>query len=517
MVAHLAVTCGTLSSKLLNTVFLTFHLCPSLPLFDRTPSCTYPWLQVDQMYAELVGARARQAGHSVTDEQVKADMHAVKQMAEDELYGDEDEDADGDAGGSVPDAAARRSGRRLGRPGYRRPPGVVLPTAVYVTAGGAAPLSSTNAALHEDLAEVKRYGPHNPNNNKYFPDVSVPVRRASPIAAKNSSGNRQAAAGGGDGGGLSTFNLRPYTAREAVREAAVQPLAGLDDGYRDLAATAKSKVTASLGGTGGRLGAEDANNPYAARLSRAAKQQNAARKTGGIRRQLKSLRSKSKSSASLTNTADAPAVGAGDGDDDAGAFEGYDIDAALQRASDGLASAASRPVLGMYDAADQQAGVGAMPPRPMPEWQRKYIADRRSREQRKAAPPGTGWISAAASGAAESGEGCGGGGGGTTAMEQAIAAAGGAPPAYVQLDKDLHAFQLGSRPMWQAAMMLDFETGNIRESTGQMFGMVQRTAKEPPDGRYSHLLGRYMKADEVRRQIADARKHDGARPVAGKE
>lgn len=57
---------------------------------------------------------------------------------------------------------------------------------------------------------------------------------------------------------------------------------------------------------------------------------------------------------------------------------------------------------------------------------------------------------------------------------------------------DRLSFQLGGRPHWQEAILQEVELGRIHESTSVMLEMMKRRSAEPPDGRFSHLLGRYV-------------------------
>lgn len=50
----------------------------------------------------------------------------------------------------------------------------------------------------------------------------------------------------------------------------------------------------------------------------------------------------------------------------------------------------------------------------------------------------------------------------------------------------------GSRPHWAQAVLATVDTGRVRESTSVMREMMGRRTCEPPDGRFSHLLGRYV-------------------------
>lgn len=64
----------------------------------------------------------------------------------------------------------------------------------------------------------------------------------------------------------------------------------------------------------------------------------------------------------------------------------------------------------------------------------------------------------------------------------------------------------GSRPAWQGALLVAAGegrvgvragvgaagSGGLHASTAMMGRMVRQRAMEPPDGRFSHLLGRYV-------------------------
>jgi hypothetical protein len=80
------------------------------------------------------------------------------------------------------------------------------------------------------------------------------------------------------------------------------------------------------------------------------------------------------------------------------------------------------------------------------------------------------------------------------------------PGAFKELEADLIRWRETSRPSWQQQIQKSYDLSNLRESTGMMLSHIQRTAKEPPDGRFSHLTGRYMMADDLRVQLNDARK-----------
>jgi hypothetical protein len=80
------------------------------------------------------------------------------------------------------------------------------------------------------------------------------------------------------------------------------------------------------------------------------------------------------------------------------------------------------------------------------------------------------------------------------------------PGAFKELEEDLIRWRETSRPSWQQQIQKSYDLSNLRESTGMMLSHIQRTAKEPPDGRFSHLTGRYMMADDLRIQLQDARK-----------
>lgn len=54
-------------------------------------------------------------------------------------------------------------------------------------------------------------------------------------------------------------------------------------------------------------------------------------------------------------------------------------------------------------------------------------------------------------------------------------------------------FQVGgSRPAWHEALLAHVELGSVHESTSILHEMMTRRQTEPPDGRFSHLLGRYV-------------------------
>jgi hypothetical protein len=79
-----------------------------------------------------------------------------------------------------------------------------------------------------------------------------------------------------------------------------------------------------------------------------------------------------------------------------------------------------------------------------------------------------------------------------------------------RLEAELVEWKQASRPAWQQQVMKSYDLSNLRESTGLMLGIVQRTAKEPPSGRFSHLVGRYQSADDLREQMEAARRAGGS-------
>ena len=57
---------------------------------------------------------------------------------------------------------------------------------------------------------------------------------------------------------------------------------------------------------------------------------------------------------------------------------------------------------------------------------------------------------------------------------------------------DRLTFEIGGRPAWQDAILSEVDVGRLHESTSVMWEMMKRRSTEPPDGRFSHLLGRYV-------------------------
>lgn len=53
-------------------------------------------------------------------------------------------------------------------------------------------------------------------------------------------------------------------------------------------------------------------------------------------------------------------------------------------------------------------------------------------------------------------------------------------------------FVTGSRTSWEEALLVSYDLAEMRESTSMMLNIIKRRPLEPPEGRYSHLLGRYM-------------------------
>ncbi len=66
----------------------------------------------------------------------------------------------------------------------------------------------------------------------------------------------------------------------------------------------------------------------------------------------------------------------------------------------------------------------------------------------------------------------------------------------------MNAWQLGSRPIWMELALTEHDLSTVTESTDMQLNIIGRLPKEPPSGRYSHLLGRYMPAETFRVQAA---------------
>ena len=345
--------------------------------------------EVDEMYAELIGARAKEAGETLTPDEIKAHMAQIHADAEDELEYEE----------------------LMNKTATKHKPGtVVVPSSYYVKKGGAEPMPK-----HDDIVEVKKFSAVH--------------------------------------GGLSNYNVRPFTAREIARDTLIDAtvLPGLDDGYID----PRSKLATNNHPLHSLLLKQHENSPYmnsakpSSSISRNRNNTNSLPPTRG-----RTIQHQSSSSSSMddNHTED------------------------MERMMDGDTRHPLQPVVpGNHDTKDDQVGVGKLPPKPKkPAWLKNQKTNKT-----KTKPM-------------------------TTSEE--VLAAGPVPAMFKELDETLHKWQDNSRPSWQQQVLKSYDLSNLRESTANMYGIIQRTAKEPPDGRYSHLLGRYVSADVLRKQLADSRK-----------
>lgn len=88
---------------------------------------------------------------------------------------------------------------------------------------------------------------------------------------------------------------------------------------------------------------------------------------------------------------------------------------------------------------------------------------------------------------------------------------------FAEVENELTKFHIGGRPVWQEHVLREYELSNLRESTDMQLNIVQRRPKEPVDGRYSHLMGRYFSAMDMRIQAHASRriKYQGTGATTG--
>jgi len=461
---------------------------------------------VDDLYAELVGARAQHAaGGQLSDAEVRAHVDALRsgvELAVDEELAREDEAlAGGDGpdgastvvGGAVGGAAGGAAGARGAAAARlrraRRAKAPVLPSAFYREAGGAVPLTK-----HEDPLEVTKFGAARP-------------------------------------GGLSGFNMRPYLGRKAVRDEATLHLPELYEGFDDPAAREAARTVVAAAGAGvGEL-----YDGIRAQRREDARDQQRRRQRAGV---------------------------AGGGADE---FEARSPYAAPVLAAGAIPDAPPLEHVSAILNSPTHPPTFVSPPRPScrkfpPPLQVEWLEARASELSRDPTRQNfakvvggqatAAVVAAAAAAAAAAGGGAPGVGAGAAAAaadaeslaiggstnlfsrvgrlrageraraeERAAQAAkraaeqptvrlesDGVPKEFQELAADLSSWREHSRPIWQQQIMKSYDTSNMRESTGLMLGIIQRTAKEPPSGRFSHLLGRYYSSDDLRKQLADSLK-----------
>ncbi len=85
---------------------------------------------------------------------------------------------------------------------------------------------------------------------------------------------------------------------------------------------------------------------------------------------------------------------------------------------------------------------------------------------------------------------------------------------FLAAEAALATFSTGSRSLWQTMATKQYDLSQVRESTSLQRAVVGRTPKEPPSGRFSHLLGRFIEAETYQVQTAYERALAGRR---GKE
>jgi hypothetical protein len=419
---------------------------------------------MDDLYAELVGARMKDAsgGISPSKEQLISQLAKVREDVEINIENEENEETYQKSLSPEERELHRRLNMRKAR---RKQPDGIIPNTYYQLTGGAVPIKK-----HEDLLENKLYG------------AAMPGR------------------------GLSAFNMRPSQGRAAVREAGkiIIP-SNIDDGFEDphLTSAMKKDVYTNIQ-TSKKVSHKtlDEKSPYSRSVG-----------NGSV---LSSSTSGSKGPQGMK-----PPRIVNEEDD-----EFPDFDQVLQlenfaakvgqdksrknyanvikgQADHAVKYAASQTVA-LLSTSDQDTKV------PVTISDKSHDIDtdsmiiggktnlfvkiRTMRNKELAEKE----AKAAAKAAYNANK-----------PNPVVAFPGGGDPtpgAFKELEADLIKWRETSRPSWQQQIKKSYDLSNLRESTGMMLGHIQRTAKEPPDGRFSHLTGRYMMADDLRVQLNDARK-----------
>jgi len=406
--------------------------------------------EVDTLYAELIGARARAAGTELSAEEVAEHVRVMNQRVDEE---EEEEERRGRGHGTSTGPAARAYATAR----------VVLPSKTFIVEGGATPLEET-----ADVRELELYGPSNARARRLAAAKMLGVERRKKAEEEAAFGPGRDATGGavakpkdrtiddlGDPtliSGLSAFNLRPFNARGPVRDALAQfvPDPELDQNFAG-ASPRKAKSSAK-----GKAGSP----------------------SGGRRASARSMASRRTSKAPQPSTGAADERTGGESGDEQEEEDGGSIE------------------LGDAGAEDADAVKAASPPVKALTARQKAVA-----------------ALAAAKAAGEPFNP-------SLITAQRIFGGDLNNAQFKEVALSLTAYQPrpeATRPQWQTQIMKSYDLSNMRESTGLKYDIVSRAPKEPPSGRYSHLLGSYLKADEYRDQMAASLHHKvkAGRPPLG--
>jgi hypothetical protein len=411
---------------------------------------------MDELYAELVGARLQEASGGVppSKEQISAHLEQVRADVEVTLENEENDDAF--LNSLSPEERELQRRLKMRKEAKRGASGIV-PNAYYQKVGGAVPMKK-----HEDLLETKLYGAAKP------------------------------------GRGLSAFNMRPSQGRAAVREAGKIILpSDIDEGFEDAHVNKTKEMYTSLEVKSKKKNRkQDDKSPYSKSVGSASVSTGPS--VGSRGPQSKPPRVEVKE-----DMLEFPDF------DQVSKLESYAAKVAQDKTRQNYANviqgqanhavkyAASQTVaLLSAENKDEDDSDDVVVDNDsmviggktnifvkIRELRNKERAQKKAREAAKAA------IKASKPNPVVAKEG-----------EDPT------PGAFKELEADLIRWRETSRPSWQQQIQKSYDLSNLRESTGMMLSHIQRTAKEPPDGRFSHLTGRYMMADDLRVQLNDARK-----------
>ena len=405
---------------------------------------------MDELYAELVGARLQEASGGVapSKEEISAHLAQVRADVEETLETEESDEAY--LNSLSPEE--RELQRRLKMRKDVKKSGIV-PNAFYQKVGGAVPIRK-----HEDLLETKLYGAAKP------------------------------------GRGLSAFNMRPSQGRAAVREAGKIVLpSNIDDGFEVPLLDGKIDVYNNLQvKTKKKATKQDEKSPYLKPVGSASVSSGPSTSSNGslggkpprveVNEEFPDFEQVSKLEDYAAKVAQDKSR-----QNYANVIQGQANHAMKYAASQTVALLENGPD---NDGKDEEVDSDSMV---IGGKTNIFVKIRAMRNKERAEKEAR----AAAKAAIKASK-----------PNPVVAAEGEdqTPGAFKELEEDLIRWRETSRPSWQQQIQKSYDLSNLRESTGMMLSHIQRTAKEPPDGRFSHLTGRYMMADDLRIQLQDARK-----------